>query len=416
MPDFIRPRDRDLFDDAGYLRRNPGLVEAIDARIVESAWDHYDKHGRREGRLPNDVDPDFYLDAYPIVANDLGRAPNRGDAATHFIQFGRARGYLPNAAAARPNDPGAVDSPFGGGWTDRADAMDQIRNRLDLGRINDRQADRLKSWVRDGYVVLDLGTASDRLAPAALALEQIFAGARDSALFDCPALGPEHLAWQPELTPNPAHALDVHHLSKAIRSLLRARPVSAFLTELFDSPVLITATEGMLRPIARLPGQDSSRFGHSAQRQFVGLWFGLDELSDGEGAGEAMQAYPGSHRFPDFQYGGLYKSAEEARRMGDGDIQRQESRHAERLLTSIRRGGLERRQLAPAHGSVVVWHPDLAYEVTSPVGLAVQRGIRAWACPRFATPLYAERMPTRLYAEEGHSFTTAIYPEQEPLD
>ena len=416
MADPIRPPaapwDRDLFDDAGYLRRNLGLMESIEAGIVDSAWDHYDKHGRREGRLPNDVDPDFYLAAYPIMATDLGRPPNRGDAAAHFVRFGRARGYLPNVQAQRPNDPGAVASPFGGGWTDRTDAPDLVQNRFDLARITDRQAERLRSWVRDGYVVIDLGTATDRQAPAALALEQIFAGAAEGALFRCPALGSESMSWVPELTPNPAAALDIHYLSRAARALILAPPVVRFLTELFDSPLLIAGSEGVLRPNASPPHQDSALIAHSTQRQFAGLWFGLDDPP----AGDAMHLYPGSHRFPDFRYAGRYKSVEEARRMAAGGLAEDEARHTDSLLTALRRGGLERRSLTPPHGSVVVWHPDLVCEVTPVTGLDVRRGIRAWVCPRFATPLYAERAPIRLCAQEGHFFASGAYAQREPLD
>ena len=412
MAELIRPQDRDLFDEAGYLRRNPGLIEAIEAHIVENAWDHYDKHGRREGRLPNDVDPDFYLAAYPIVATDLGRVPNRGDAVAHFIRFGRARGYLPHARAPRPDNPGAAPSPFGGGWTDRADAFDRIQNRLDLGRITDKQADRLRSWVQNGFAVLELGTSQDRLAPAKLALEQLFAGTVPDTLFRCPALGPDPMVWAPELTPNPAAVLDPHMLSKAIRSLILAAPIAGFLTELFDSPLTVTATEGVLRPIPRLPQRDSASFGHSAQPQSAALWIGLDDSS----SGDALHVYPGSHRLPEYLYAGRYKSAEEALRMGNPDVSREQSQHSERLLTAIRRGGLERRPLSPPHGSIVVLHPDLVYEMAAVGDLSVRRGIRSWIGPRFAAPLYAERMPTRLHAHERHGFTSGVYADRTPLD
>ena len=412
MAEPIRPQDRDLFDEAGYLRRNPGLVEAIADHIVESAWDHYDKHGRREGRLPNDVDPDFYLGAYPIVAADLGRAPTRSDAATHFIQLGRARGYLPYATAPRPDNPGAVTSPFGGGWTDRADALDLIQNRFDLGRVTDRQADRLRDWVRDGFVILDLGTSSDRLPPAALALERAFAGTFPDALFRCPDLGPDPMAWVPELPPNPAAILDIHLLSGAIRALMLAPPIVGFLTALFDSPLLMTASEGVLRPIVRPPRQDSALMAHSSQRLFAGLWCGLDDPARPDG----LHVYPGSHLVPEFRYGGLYKSVEEAARMGDSELPQQETRHTEQMLTAIRRGGLERRTLSPPAGSVVILHPDLAYERAPAGGLDVRRAVRAWFCPRHVAPLYAERGGTKLHPQDGHAFTSGVYGEREPLD
>ncbi len=401
-----------MFDHAGYLRRNPGLVEAIEARVVESAWDHYDKHGRREGRLPNDVDPDFYLASYPMVAADLGRAPGRGDAAAHFVQRGRARGYLPNAAAARPSDPGSVASPFGGLWTDRADVADLVQNRLDLGRISDRQAERLLGWARDGYAVLELGSVADRLAPARLALEQIFAGIVPGTMFHCPALAPDPIGWTADLAPHPTAALDVHYLSKPIRSAILAIPVARFLTELFDSPVAIAGTEGVLRPILRPPQQDSAVLPHTMQRHGATLWFGLDDPPDGAG----LHVYPGSHRFADYRYADRYKSPEEARRMDVPDLVGEETRHTGRLLTAIRRGGLARLPLDLPFGSVAVLHPDLVHETTAAPELSVRRGIRAWVAPRYAAPLYAERIATRLHPHERHVFASAVYADREPLD
>ena len=412
MPHKISQPDQDLFDEAGYLRRNPGLIAAIEAGIVESAWAHYDKHGRREGRLPNDVDPDFYLAAYPVIATDLGRPASRGDAVTHFIQFGRARGYLPHATAPRPSDPGMTASAFGGGWTDRADALDAIRNRFDLGRITDRMADRLRAWVRDGYVVVELGTADDRAAPAALALEQAFAGTFPNARFRCPALGGDPLDWVPELPPNPAAVLDIHMLSQAIRRLILAPPVSKFVTALFDSPLLLGRSEGSLRPIPSPPRQDSATVGHTSPRLFAGLWVGLDDPA----TGSSLFVYPGSHRLPDYKYGGRYKSVEEAERMAEGGLEQEAARHTDHLLTSIRRGGFERTPVELPFGSVAIMHPDLVHETVGVSGLDVRRTVRAWVCPRDTMPLYAERIPTRRHSEDDYTFISGHYPDLEPLD
>ncbi len=412
MTNSDSPQDRDLFDEAGYLRLHPGLRDAIAAGIVESGWDHYDKHGRREGRQPNDVDPGFYLKSYATIAADLGHEPRRGDAASHFIRRGRARGYLPNAKAPRPDDPSAIGSRFGGLWTDRPDALDMIQNRFDLGRITDKQAERLRTWVRDGYVTIDLGTATDRLAPAALALDQTFAGIIPDARFRCPSLADGPLPWAPELTPLPAAALDIHHLSGAIRALILAPIVTRFLTELFDSPLRVTGTEGMLRPIARAPFQDSSFAPHTSQRGFAGVWFGLDEPV----AGEAMSVYPGSHPQTEFLYRDRFKSAGEARRMGEDIAAAEEASHAEQLMTAIRRRGFVRTPLAPKFGSAVVWHSDLIRESVTPAGLDICRGLRVVVGPRTVAPLDAEGAVTFLHTQDGHYFQSGVYPDQEPLD
>src|ERR1700722_19259113 len=138
--------DADLFDEAGYLRLYPGIAEAMMRGLVDTAWNHYHKHGRLEGRQPNDVDADFYLSAYPELERDLGHPPSPADAAPHYITLGRARGYLPNANALRPGNGAALPSPFGGFWTDQADVLDLIQGRLDLGWISRRDATMLRTF------------------------------------------------------------------------------------------------------------------------------------------------------------------------------------------------------------------------------------------------------------------------------
>src|SRR5580658_660247 len=77
--------DADLFDEAGYLRLYPGVAKAMMQGRIDTAWNHYFRFGRDEGRRPNDVDPDFYLAAYPAMEHDLGHKPTAADAAPHFI-------------------------------------------------------------------------------------------------------------------------------------------------------------------------------------------------------------------------------------------------------------------------------------------------------------------------------------------
>ena len=51
--------DQAAFDEAGYLRLYPDIGEAIAVGHELGAWEHYRRHGRAEGRLPNDLDAGF---------------------------------------------------------------------------------------------------------------------------------------------------------------------------------------------------------------------------------------------------------------------------------------------------------------------------------------------------------------------
>jgi len=143
---------------------------------ADTAWRHYAAHGRREGRQPNDVDPMFYLAAYPEMERDLGRAPTVADAAPHFVALGRARGYLPYAGARRLLNGAAQASPFGGFWTDQANALDLIQGRLELGRLRRWEAAMLRTFAMEGIVEFNRPADTDQIAAAGLFAHQAFTG------------------------------------------------------------------------------------------------------------------------------------------------------------------------------------------------------------------------------------------------
>ena len=139
--------EQDLFDEAAYLRLYPDVAKAVAEGREVSAWQHYDRHGRKEGRKINDFDADYYLRSYPAAAQEIAA----GLAATpfaHYRKFGRARGFLSNAKAARPTNAAAMPSPFGGLWPDQANAADMFEGKLEIGQITERQAEKLRSGWR----------------------------------------------------------------------------------------------------------------------------------------------------------------------------------------------------------------------------------------------------------------------------
>ncbi len=145
--------DRDQFDEVAYLRLYPDIATAIAEGREPGAWEHYDRHGRKEGRKTNDFDADFYLRSYPAVQHEVAA----GLAVTpfaHYLKFERARGFLSNARAPRPADAVATPSRYGGLWPDLPNAADLIEGKLAIGQITERQAEKLTFWRNNCYVIL----------------------------------------------------------------------------------------------------------------------------------------------------------------------------------------------------------------------------------------------------------------------
>jgi hypothetical protein len=89
------------FNEAGYLRSNPDVAEAVRNGSVESALLHYVGFGYFEGRLgaTPDVDEAWYLHAYADVA-DAAKAQQVASATEHFESVGAGEGRSPNADCA----------------------------------------------------------------------------------------------------------------------------------------------------------------------------------------------------------------------------------------------------------------------------------------------------------------------------
>ena len=398
--------DADLFDEAGYLRLYPGIAEAMMQGVVDTAWNHYVQHGQPEGRLPNDVDPAFYLAAYPAVEQDLGRAPTAGDAAPHYITLGRARGYLPNASAPRLENGAALHSPFGGFWTDQANALDLIQGRLDLGWIRQREAAMLRTFALDGIVEFDRVADRDPVTEAALAVAQAFTGMSPDALFAPATATAETQPWRPELTEQSIAALDLHMLSRAIRHLLLDKVLTDFLAMLFGAPPHLIESHAFLRETAP-PDRDAATHACSLPLQFVAVTFVLEDSQEGPAL-----TWPGSHRLPDLLWAGQHVSLAEARRANAADLPRAIARREAHVRGLLH--GQEPRRLDAVAGRRIIRHGNLIHAVAAPRPPLQRRTLTAWYCPSYVVPCYLETTRARIHHQDGLAFSSGVYPALDP--
>jgi len=403
MPPFD---DADLFDEAGYLRLYPGIAEAMMQGVIDTAWNHFFHHGRHEGRLPNDVDPAFYLAAYPDVERDLGRPANPEDTAPHYVTLGRARGYLPNAKAPRPGNGAALPSPFGGVWTDQANALDLIQGRLDLGWIRRRDAAMLRIFALEGIVTLDRPNDQERIDGAALIVDQAFTGRFPDLRFARAGSAPE--PWRPELTEQPVAILDPHMISRAVRDLLLDQTVTDFLSLLFGARPRLTASRGFLRDVAA-PERDVAWHAYTLPLNFVAVTFALEDTP----AGPAL-AWPGSHRLPDLPWPGGHVTFTEAYRDNPHGLDQARAGREAHVRAMLH--GQEPRGLTTSLGTRMIRHPNLIHAAEWPAPPSQRRALTAWYCPSYVFPCGRETAPARTHTHQGIEYSSAAYPAMEPLD
>ena len=410
MSDTPIHTDRDQFDETAYLRLYPDIAKAVAEGREASGWQHYNRHGRKEGRKINDLDENFYLRAYPSAEQEIA-AGLADTPLAHYLKFGRARGYLSNAKAPRPADAAAMPSHFGGLWPDLPNAADLVAGKLEIGQITERQAEKLNFWMNNGYVILENAIPSALADKAALDLDRAYAGGFPELKFECHAIAPDHIHWRPEINPQPAKALDIHHFSPAVRDQMFADAIAEFLGLIFESKALASQTLGFLRGSAQEGHQDSAYVVYTIPRQFAATWTALEDVTIG--AGELFY-YPGSHRFEDFLYRDHYKSVYDAYRMS-GEVPRaQIDHHIRSLEERAAQRGIPKMPFAAKKGDVLVWHADLVHGGNPVSRVSTRKSIVTHYCPKHLAPLFCEHVHTRLWDYGGHRYTTRHY-SSEPL-
>jgi phytanoyl-CoA hydroxylase len=378
----------DRFDEAFYLGKHPDVAEAVARGDWGSGLMHYAIAGYANGRVAApSVDTDWYTATYPAAALDIA-AGRACDITDHYYRIGRYRGYLPDAAAIRPENPAEYRSRFGGFWTDQRNAMDLVEGRLDLGIITLAQAELLQKWITDGYVIIP-GTISEDIVSAAVDdLDRAYHGRMPDMRFEIHGVG-RGVPWAQEALTNPAKALDLHWHSEAARNLIFAPAVLDFLHQIFDRRVLASQTLGFWRGSQQNGHQDTAYVNYSLPMQFAASWIALEDVV--EGAGELFY-HVGSHRIAEYRFLSTFKGVVEAARVrGDSnEIKRQIDEHLDRIALQATGLKLKTGRLLAKRGEALIWAADLAHG-GSPISAAhTRKSLVTHYCPIEVAPSYFE--------------------------
>lgn len=357
-------------------------------------------------RRDEQLDAGWYLAAYPQAAADIAAGRAR-DAADHHAQLGRFRGYLPNLKATRPRDPAGFRSAFGGLWTDRGDALDLVEGRLELGRITAHQAQMLRRFITDGYVVLKKAVSPLTLWRARRALLAAYAGRIEGQKFCCPHLGFEVGDWVPGVTDVPAKALELHAHSAAVRDAIFAPAISDFLGLIFDRRAMATQTLGFYRGSTQAAHQDTAYVTYTLPMQFAASWIALEDIQ--AGAGELFY-HAGSQRLGDFLYAGEFKGISDGRRLRpDWDPQGEQDAHWRSIVERSAQEGHDERTFLARKGDALIWAADLAHGGKSILEERTRLSIVTHYCPAEVAPLYFEGAPRQIWRHRsGNRFSTLL--------
>ena len=186
--------------------------------------------------------------------------------------------------------------------------------------------------------------------------------------------------------------------------------ISEFLGLVFERKAFASQSLGFMRGSGQEGHQDSANVSYTIPRQFAASWIALEDVT--VGAGELFY-YPGSHRFPDFLYGGHFKSIVEAERCGVSVGRSEVERHVTALQQRAQALGLEKQVLQAKKGDVLIWHADLVHGGNPVSADTTRKSFVTHYCPKRTAPLFSEHMSIDLYDHDGHILTTQHYKQED---
>jgi hypothetical protein len=397
------------FDEAWYLETYEDVAAAVKRGDWPSGYMHYCIVGRakgREGAPP--IDEEWYRATYPLAVLEIDNGKARGPR-DHYYRIGRHRGYLPGPRAPRSSNPACFRSRFGGLWTDLSNAMDIIEGRLDLGTISERQAEMLRKWVTNGYIVIENAIPESILSSALADMDKAYAGAFPLLKFQIHGVGVNQ-SWIPEAQQNATKALDLHWFSEPIRDLIFAPKIVEFLHLIFERRALASQTLAFWRGSAQDGHQDSAYVNYSLPMQFAASWIALEDVKTG--AGELFY-HVGSHRMAEHLYLGKFKGVEEAFRaeVGVNGLNEEIKTHIDRIASQVAGMDLKTEQLHAKRGDALFWSADLAHGGRPISSTQTRKSVVTHYCPAEVVPSYLENKPgASILSHRGiGSYSTSHY-------
>jgi hypothetical protein len=265
---------------------------------------------------------------------------------------------VPTAAAPQPAAPAAAretttTSRFGGLWIDRSDFMDRLGLKHRRGEIDDATAMELCRFVRDGYLVIPGAVPLAEVAALREELERIWADPPAGLLVETfePDGRMKYVAPDIRHRAGATKLLDVYTVSRLAQAVTASPACMRFLSAVFED------TPKAFQQLCFWNGSQQSMHKDTAYVKIdtnplslAATWLALEDVQ--EGAGE-LEYYVGSHRAPDFAFGGVSKWVEGHDREHQAFV---DSLHADAQAYGHVKGRFHGKA-----GDVLVWHADLAH-------------------------------------------------------
>ena len=288
-------------------------------------------------------------------------------------------------AAAAPADaappPQQFVSRFGGLWIDRLDWIDRLAAKHRKGEINDDMSAAIFRFVRDGHILLRNAVPPPIVNALNEAIDRAWSNPPPGLMIETFEPDGEMRIIPPDIAHRQGRTklMDFYAFSNAARRAVTSPAVVAFLSAIFEETPKafqsLTLWSGTAQPMHKDAAYVQIEPNPLAM---AAAWLALEDVRPGTGEPEY---FTGSHRAPDFLFGGMSKWM-----AGFGA---EHEKFLQSLNDDAQKYGHVRGSLLAKKGDVLIWHADLAHSdaaVTRPG--VTRRSMVTYFTPASQQPVY----------------------------
>ncbi len=252
-------------------------------------------------------------------------------------------------SAAAIND----DHLFGSLWIDRKDWLDRLAAKHRGGELTDEQCIQIFRFVRDGYLIIPGAVSSREVKALNLAIENAWKTPPEGLLVETfePDSKMHYVPPDIRYRSGRTKMLDLFAYSPEVRKATSAKPVVSFLSAIFeDVPKAfqgLTFWNGSQQAIHKDTAYVKVDTNPMA---LAATWLALEDVKPGTGE---LEYFVGSHRAPDYLFGGVSKWMESYTDEHEAFLRS--------LYDDAEKYGFPKSTFLAKAGDVLVWHADLAH-------------------------------------------------------
>jgi len=309
---------------------------------------------------------------------------------------------LPSVTSATDTVP-STTSRFGGLWLDRADWIDRLAHKHRAGKISDDLATRLFQFARDGYTIIQSAVAPGAIEKLKSELDQIWRSPPEGLLMETFEPDGAMRYIQPDIRYRSGRTklLDAFVHSAAARQVIAAGPVVGFLSGVFEDAPKAFQTLNFHTGSQQAMHKDTAYVKVDGNPlALAATWTALEDIEAGTGE---LEYFVGSHRTPDFLFGGVSKWME--------NFADEHQSFLDSLITDAKTYEHTRGKFLARRGDVLVWHADLAHG-GSPVTSQdkTRQSLVTHFCPAGLEPFYRRDSSHPQLSENGCVFVSQYLP------